>query len=115
MSALQLRTGQLADDVVVIDVAGSLDSHTHGQLEALVARLFKERHYKIVFRLDRLDYLASAGAGAFIAANAEAQDHGGGICFLQPSRSARDVLNVLGLDRLLPFAQDEETAVDVLQ
>jgi anti-anti-sigma factor len=114
MGELKLRTRQLSDDVILVDVAGTLDGHTHAEFDALLKRLFDERCPKIVFDLSHLEYLASAGAGAFIAANAQAQEMGGGICFLSPSRNARTVFNLLGLDRIFPFADDEETAVDLL-
>ena len=46
---------------------GQLDAHTFALLETVMDEVFESNCFKIVFRLDQLEYVASAGMGVFIA------------------------------------------------
>lgn len=97
--------------VMVVHVAGYLDAHTYEQLEETIAELFGKNQYKIVVNLSKVEYISSAGAGVFIGALSEAQEHGGNIVLMSPTSNVREVFDLLGLTQIFQVVDDQKTAL----
>ncbi len=99
-------------DVSVIKVAGYLDAHTFEQLEETIADLFSKDQYKIVVNLAKVEYISSAGAGVFIGALSEAQEHDGNIVLMSPTSNVKEVFDLLGLTQIFKVVDDQKAALE---
>jgi len=97
--------------VTVLRVAGFLDAHTYEQLEEAISELFGKNLYKVVVDLAKVEYISSAGAGVFIGALSEAQEHGGNIVLMSPANNVREVFDLLGLTQIFQVVDDQAAAL----
>ena len=100
-------------EVSVVQVSGYLDAHTFEQLEETIEGLFREAKYKIVVDLSKVEYISSAGAGVFIGALSEAQEHNGNIVLMSPTTNVREVFDLLGLTQIFRVVDDQQAAMHV--
>jgi len=108
---LKIRQKPLPHGIVYIEAEGFLDAHTFEDMENLISSLFRQNCYKLIVKLEKLDYISSAGAGVFVGAIGTAKDMGGDIVFLAPSPNVKEVFDLLGLSAIFQFADTQEQAV----
>ena len=111
MPDLKIQKDRLDDGITFIEAEGFLDAHTFEEMENLINELFKEKSYKIIVKLEKLDYISSAGAGVFVGAISTSKDNGGDIVFLKPSPNVKEVFDLLGLSQIFQFAETQEEAL----
>ncbi|MBI4713241.1 MAG: STAS domain-containing protein [Planctomycetes bacterium] len=111
MDGFQIKTLKLLGDVVVIGATGTLDSVTAPELEKTVQKYLDDKIYDIIFDLSQLKMITSAGVGFFTKMAGVTSENFGGIVIVQPIQSVRDVLNVFGLLRYVPVANDIDNAL----
>src|SRR5687768_9379583 len=104
MPPLAIRETSIGD-VIRVDAEGGLDAYTCEQLTRTFDALFRLKRFKILLCLEKIQYLSSAGAGAVIAAMAQARSGGGDVVVLKPSESARSVFQALGVFALIQSAE----------
>lgn len=104
-----------AADIVVVRVSGYLDAHTFEQLEETISDLFGRNCYRLLVDLSKVDYISSAGAGVFIGALSEAQEHGGNIVLMNPTPNVREVFELLGLTQIFQIVDDQKAALALFQ
>jgi anti-sigma B factor antagonist len=107
---LKLHQETLPDGVCYIEAEGFLDAHTFEEMENLISSVFRQNCFKVIVKLERLDYISSAGAGVFVGAIGRAKDNGGDIVFLKPSPNVKEVFDLLGLSAIFQFAETREEA-----
>lgn len=110
MPDLKLHHEMLPTGVAYIEAEGFLDAHTFEDMENLVSSVFRRNCHKLIVRLEKLDYISSAGAGVFVGAIGRARDNNGDIVFLRPSASVKEVFDLLGLTAIFRFAESREDA-----
>jgi anti-sigma B factor antagonist len=110
MAGLTIDQKQLEDGIILITASGFLDAHTFEEMENVIEDLFRQQVFKIIIRLDRLDYISSAGAGVFIGAIGTATANGGNIVLLNPSPNVKEVFDLLGLSQIFPIVFQEGEA-----
>jgi anti-sigma B factor antagonist len=98
-------------NVTLVRVAGYLDAHTFEELEEAINDLFGKKQYRIVVDLSKVEYISSAGAGVFIGALSEAQEHDGNIILMNPTNNVREVFDLLGLTQIFQVVDDQNTAL----
>jgi anti-sigma B factor antagonist len=98
-------------DISIVRVSGYLDAHTFEQLEETIADLFSNGNHKLIVDLAKVDYISSAGAGVFIGALSEAQEHDGNIVLMSPTANVREVFDLLGLTQIFSVVDDYDAAV----
>ncbi len=111
MADLTIDMEQLENDVVFLRLSGFLDAHTFDQLDEQIEELFDQGLYQLIVDLNELEYISSAGAGVFIGAIGEAQDHQGNIVLLSPTPNVKEVFDLLGLSQIFSFADSREEAL----
>ena len=111
MSGLTITKRELDDGIVLIKASGFLDAHTFEEMENYIEDLFRKQVFKIIVRLDELDYISSAGAGVFIGAIGTANANGGNIVLLNPSSNVKEVFDLLGLSQIFPIVFQENEAI----
>ena len=115
MSDFEIKTEMLDKGAALVNVRGYLDAHTFEQLDKALGGLFEEKIFKIVMKLDELDYISSAGAGVFIGVFGRAQENHGDLVILKPSPNVREVFDLLGLSQIFKIVDDLPSAVKALQ
>jgi anti-anti-sigma factor len=108
---IKVETAELSAGVWQIRIEGSLDWSNFGRVEAALEDIFKKQVYKIVVNLKGCKYISSAGFGCFISSLDTAMKNGGDIIFAGTPPEIQDVFNILGLSKILRFADDEKAAV----
>ncbi len=110
MPDLKLRQEMLPGGIAYIEAEGFLDAHTFEEMDRLVSGVFKQNCFRVIVKLEKLDYISSAGAGVFVAAVSRSRDNRGDIVFLKVSPSVREVFDLLGLSAIFQFAETREEA-----
>lgn len=110
MPDLKLHQETLPDGICYIEAEGYLDAHTFEEMEAMIASVFRQGCFKLIVKLEKLDYISSAGAGVFVGAISRAKDNGGDIVFLKPSPQVKEVFDLLGLSAIFQFAETRDEA-----
>jgi anti-sigma B factor antagonist len=111
MPDLKLHQERLPGGICYIEAEGFLDAHTFEDMERLVDSVFKANCYKLIVKLEKLDYISSAGAGVFVGAIGRAKENRGDIVFLKPSPNVKEVFDLLGLSAIFQFAETREEAL----
>ena len=111
MPDLKIRQKPLPGGIVYIEAEGFLDAHTFEEMESLIESLFRQNCFRLIVKLEKLDYISSAGAGVFVGAIGRAKDMGGDIVFLNPSPNVKEVFDLLSLSAIFQFAETQEQAV----
>ena len=115
MADFGISTQKLQGGLALVDVKGYLDAHTFEQLDKALGDLFKEKIFRIIVKLDELDYISSAGAGVFIGVFGRAQENHGDIVILKPNANVREVFDLLGLSQIFKIVEDLPSAEKVFQ
>jgi anti-sigma B factor antagonist len=105
-----IETQALDRNITVVKVAGFLDAHTFETLEEEMAALFGKKLYRVIVDLSKVQYISSAGAGVFIGALSEAQEHSGDIVLMSPTNNVREVFDLLGLTQIFRIVYDLKSA-----
>lgn len=129
MSNLTLRTQELPDRVLHVVAEGVLDADTSGRLDALISGAISRGWVKLVCDLEKVTYIASAGAGVFIGSVQPCKDKGGGLVLvhrmgsegaameggaLSQGFNPLQIFDLLGIADMIPVAPTLEAARKLL-
>ncbi|MFS0726544.1 STAS domain-containing protein [Paenibacillus sp. 1P07SE] len=103
-------TIQQVDDVVVIQWKGRLDSASMTQAEQHFLRLWDGGCRRIVFRLDELDYVSSAGLRVMLLTVKKSRADEGRVAFCLLRDNVREILDISGFTQIFPLFATLEAA-----
>ena len=98
--------------VDVFRLTGSLDMYSLPSLVALLQDRFDEGHYCVVLDCGRLDYVGSAGLGAFIGFSTHAREHNGDFKLLNVPERIFKIISLLGFTKVLHIYSSEQEALN---
>lgn len=98
----------------VVLVVGELDAATAPRLREGLVTLSAEGVDRVVLDCRRLSFIDSFGLGVVVAAKKRLSAHGNSLCLVagEEQRSLRRLLEITGLDRLLPVHATVADAVE---
>ena len=99
------------NDVSVLDISGELDAHNASQLENSLKALIDEQRFNIIVNCSRLEYIASAGLGVFMAYIEDVRSLGGDIKLSNMTERVYNVFDLLGFPTLYDILDDESEAL----
>jgi len=103
------------DDVVVINMSGQLGAGDPVLLVRNTVRtLMEEGCNKFVMNLQQVSYLDSSGLGELVVTYTSARNRKGDVKLLNPSKFARDLLQVAKLVGVFEVFDDERNAIQSL-
>ena len=108
---IKVSVAELAAGVWELRIEGSLDWSNFAKVETAIEDIFKKVIYKVVVNLKGTKYISSAGFGCFISSLDTAMKNNGDLVFAATPPEIQDVFNILGLSKILRFAEDEKAAV----
>ena len=111
MEHIRVDVSELAPGVWEIRIVGSLDWSNFAKVETSIEDLFRRGVYRLVVNLKDCRYISSAGFGCFISSLDTATKNGGDIVFASTPPEIQDVFNILGLAKILRFADSSQAAL----
>ena len=115
MESLEIKTQELEPGIWELSVGGTLDWTNFSQVEENLSKVFEKKIYRIVVNLKDAKYISSAGFGSFISSLDIATKHGGDIVFTHTPSEIHGVFGILGLTKVLRFAETTDEAVEHLK
>lgn len=107
---LTLRTAMENSEVSVLEASGVLDIHTVGEFEEAFQSLFRNKRYRIILDLGKLDYISSAGIGILVGNIKEIRRNRGDIKIAHVNPDIYKVFEILELPKLFQFLPGEREA-----
>ncbi|MBN1981820.1 MAG: STAS domain-containing protein [Chitinivibrionales bacterium] len=77
-------------------------------IDDTISELIENGCHHFVFNLERTTYLDSSGIGVFIHCLCDVQENEGSIYIIAEENQVRDVLRMVGIDRLIKVYQSEQ-------
>ena len=103
------------DDHVVLHLRGEFDTFYCHLLEEEIAAIQKNGIDHAVLNLRLVKFINSTALGAIIKASKALGKNGGKLVIARPSAFCRDIIEKVGLDRVVPVADSDEDAVQMLK
>ena len=106
-------TVETRDDGVALTIAviGRLDGNTVKSLESAVQELAGNEQPAVVFDLEGMTYVSSAGLSVFLVAAKRAERAGGKAVFCRLADNVSKVFKVSGLSHILTVRETKEEAL----
>lgn len=99
------------DNVVVIKVAGRIDSHSVQRLRQQLAYSADGQQNNIVLDLAGVDFIDSSGLAAIVHGMKQCRAVGGDLRLCKPPQAVRMVLELTRLDKALDIFPNQESAL----
>jgi len=109
--SVSIRNSEINPECTVVDVEGFLDAYTVAELEEAFNTLIKDKKFKLIVNLAKLDYISSAGLGTFMGVIDEIRDNNGDIVLTNLSPKIYKVFDLLGFSELFQIVDNETAAV----
>ncbi len=103
---------------ITIDVAGSLDANTFTQLAAAVEAVLKKPVNLVIFNLEKVHYVSSAGIGVVLAAEKALKAKGGKalVVNLKPQiKKVFDIVQALPKQQVFTTVQELDAYLSEIQ
>jgi anti-sigma B factor antagonist len=97
-----------------VQLCGALDLSTAPRLKQLLDRLRRDGHRQIALDLSGLEFLSAAGLTVFLCADQALGAVGGRLILTRPTRMARRVLAITGLDSTLTIQPVQPESVPIV-
>jgi anti-anti-sigma factor len=94
-----------ADTTTFVTLVGDIDPYNAPRLAQHLNQLIDEGQTTIVLALEDLHFIDSSGLGVIVRAARQARDAGGHLALRGPTPSIKKVLEITGLDHILPMAE----------
>ncbi len=103
----------------MINIIGNISLEVSTKvLDDTISGLIDNRNHHFVFNLERTTYLDSSGIGIFIHCLCDVQENNGSIYIIAEDNQVKEVLRMVGIDRLIKvydsqaeFLKDHQEAV----
>ncbi len=97
-------------DITVVDISGSLDTHTSGPASDEMIRIVRGSN-KVLVNLENLEYLSSAGIRVLLRAFKKLNESGGKMKICNATGTAKIVLEISCLDKFFNLYHSETDAL----
>lgn len=108
---MQITTRQ-ADTVLVVEMAGHLDTPNSGVASERLSEIVDDGHDKVLLNLEKLDFICSAGMRIILRTSRALEKRGGHLKVCSASGLVTEVFVVAGFSELLDLCENETTALE---
>jgi len=98
--------GQL--EAETLELKGRVEAATIGRLQKEIMDLMWRKNCNVIVNLRSMEYSTSTGFGAILQLNNRLEKQGGRLSILGPSPEVLHVLELLGVDEVIPIFKDEK-------
>ena len=107
---MTINTRQMGD-VTIVDISGRIVlGEESAALRGLVLDLLSREHQKILFNLDKVDYMDSSGLGHLISAFTSVRKENGELKLLNLKKNVHDLMQMTKLYTIFEIIDDEKVA-----
>lgn len=99
------------DSIRILNCEGYLNFETYNYAKEILARLFRNKLYKIVFNLENISYIASSGWGVFLGNLEVARQMGGDIKLAAMPQQVKFIYDALELNNIIESYETVDEAV----
>jgi anti-anti-sigma factor len=103
------------DSYAVLHLRGEFDTYYCPMLQQEIDALGQAGVDRVVLNLRLVKFINSTALGAIIKASKSLNARGGKLVIARPSAFCRDILEKVGLDRVVPVYETDEAAADALE
>jgi anti-anti-sigma factor len=89
-------------DIFIFAIKGRLDAVTVPELEQRLSEWFEGTGKKLIFDLEGLDYISSAGLRTFLSTAKKMKARDGNLCMTRLRDNVKDVFTISGFISLIP-------------
>lgn len=107
-------TPEPADEATILHLRGEFDTFYCPMLQKEVDEQIAQGVHHVVLNLRLVKFINSTALGAIIKASKVLASHGGKLVISRPSAFCRDIMEKVGLDRVVPIHDTDEAAVAAL-
>jgi len=93
-----------------LQVSGRIDASTSPSVDSAADAVFAGGGQNIIFDLQDVSYVSSAGLRAFVRAAKKAKAGGGGIAIFGLQANVAEIFAAAGFDKIIPIAATEAQA-----
>ncbi len=111
MAKIIIENTVVGNNINMIAIKGSLDAHASEELRKFLSKLYENKKYNLIYDLSNIEYISSAGVAVILDSYNTATDNNGNIVILNPSKMAKDVLNMIGVTQIVQCVNTKEEAV----
>ena len=115
---LKIETKLKAPGVYVLFLNGWLDAETHKKLDEKVVEILKESPKILIFNMEQLDYISSAGVRVIYKTRKVLKSNGGSLLFmkLQPQiKKVFEIIDALPSMNVFSGVQELDDYLDAMQ
>ena len=98
------------DDVLVVDMSGTLDSTSSGEAGDRIVDIAKGEHRKVLLNLENVDYVSSAGLRVILRGAKLLQVNRGELKICNANTLLKSVLETSGFNSLIKVYNTEQDA-----
>lgn len=102
-------------DIFIFSIQGRLDAMSVPQLEEQINQWFEQSGTKLVFDLDGLDYISSAGLRVFLTTAKKMKARDGKLCMARLRENVKDIFTISGFIALIPAFDTLGAAKDAIK
>ena len=100
--------------IVFISIEGRLDADSSPEAEKVVKEAIAGQTTRVLFNLDKLEYLSSAGLRVLLSAAKEMRRRDGKIVLCALNAFVKEIFEVSGFQSLIPIVDTVESGIEVL-
>lgn len=101
-------------DVVVLELAGDLDTNTVPDAEKMITKFLDSGTKKMIFNLENTNYVSSAGLRIFFTTAKKITSSGGAIKLCSPNEVVQEILDISGFSTILDIKKTQEEALKAI-
>jgi anti-anti-sigma factor len=111
---MQMTVEQCGDDIIRISLDGRLDMQGTQEIDQRFAFATSTKAMRLVVDLSRVSFMASIGLRALVAAAKAQSARGGRMVLVRPAPVVGKVLEIAGIEQLIPSYENFESACSAL-
>ncbi len=113
---LEIKESRMEPDITVVQLSGRLAQGREGQgIEGLMAGYVAGGRRRVLLDLTGVDYIDSAGIGVLAMAAGQLKQAGGRLALVAGEGRVKALLQLTGMDELMPLSDTVEQAADRLR
>jgi anti-sigma B factor antagonist len=113
-NAMEIKTRRV-DQVLVVEIAGRLDTQSSGSAAEEMARIVKDGNAKILLNLQDLEFISSAGLRVLLRTMKLLPETEGRMSICQAKGVVKEVLEISGFDTFINVHDAEIDALEHFQ
>lgn len=100
------------DSIRILNCEGYLNFETYNYAKEIIARLFRNKLYKIIFNLENINYISSSGWAVFLSNLEVARQASGDIKIAAMPQQVKFVFNALELNNVIEYYETVDEAIN---